>query len=114
MSAAKKNVVSSAATIKKVNKEKLRFSLTQIPYRWIHVLMVLFIYVFCTCIYGDLFQRAQQESFVTTNREYMTYILRLPFGEFHWAMRFVMTTVSSRLTSLFVFLTLNSKIIASL
>lgn len=90
MSAAKKNVVSSAATIKKVNKEKLRFSLTQIPYRWIHVLMVLFIYVFCTCIYGDLFQRAQQESFVTTNREYMTYLLRLPFGEFHWAMRFVM------------------------
>lgn len=87
MKSATKKVVSSATPVK---TKKLGFSLARIPYRWVHILAVLLIYLCCTWIYGDVFQRAQQECYVSTNSEYMAYVLRLPLGEFYWAMRFFM------------------------
>ncbi|MBR4297745.1 MAG: hypothetical protein IKT82_06120 [Bacteroidaceae bacterium] len=87
MKSAKKKVVSSASPAK---SEKKGFSLPQIPYRWGHVLAVLLIYACCTCIYGDVFQRAQQDCYVSMNSEYMAYVQRLPLGDFYTAMRFFM------------------------
>ena len=79
-----------AKTASPVKMEKKGFFLTRIPYRWAHVAMVVLIFAFCTVVYGDVFQRAQQECYVSTQSEYMTYVMRLPFGEFYWAMRFAM------------------------
>ncbi len=87
MKSAKKKVgISTSST----ETKKLGVSLARIPYRWVHIMMVLLIYMFCTCVYGDVFQRAQQDCYVSTNAEYMTYLLRLPLGQFYWVMRFFM------------------------
>ena len=85
-STTKKPVTSSAPTATKQRS----WSLLQIPYRWVHFLTILFIYVCCTCVLGDLFQRAQQDCYVSAEAERMTYILREPMGAYYWAMRFVM------------------------
>ena len=73
-----------------VKAKRKAFTLPQIPYRWVHVLAVLLIYFCCTWMYGDVFQRAQQDCYVSANSEYMTYVTRLPLGDFYWAMRFLM------------------------
>lgn len=85
-STTKKPVTSSAPTATKQRS----WSLLQIPYRWVHFVTILFIYVCCTCVLGDLFQRAQQDCYVSSEAERMTYILREPMGAYYWAMRFVM------------------------
>ena len=71
---------------------KIISKLKHVPYRVWHFVVVLFIYVFCTLLFGDVFQRAQQDCYVSANPERMTYVLRLPFGEYHWLMRYLMLT----------------------
>lgn len=66
------------------------WSVLQIPYRWVHFLTILFIYVCCTCLLGDLFQRAQQDCYVSTDPERMVFVLRQPMGEYYWLMRYMM------------------------
>ena len=74
---------------------KIMSKLKRVPYRVWHFVVVLFIYVFCTLLFGDVFQRAQQECYVSANPERMTYVLRLPFGEYHWLMRYLMLLFKS-------------------
>lgn len=85
--ASTKKVISSG-----VHDSKSKRALTNVrlPYMWGHILMVLFIYVFCTLIFGDVFQRAQQDCYVSSDSERMTFVLRQPLGEFYWGMRYLM------------------------
>lgn len=71
-------------------KSKSSFSGIKIPYLWGHALMILFIYACCTWLYGDVFQRAQQECYVSADAERMVFVLRQPLGEFYWLMRYAM------------------------
>ena len=84
MKSTTKKVVSSATSS---SVAKSSFSITKIPYRWVHFVMVVFIYLCCTWMYGDIFQRAQQDCYVSLDSERMTYVLRQPLGEFYWVMR---------------------------
>ena len=87
MKSTTKKVVSSATSS---SVAKSSFSITKIPYRWVHFVMVVFIYLCCTWMYGDIFQRAQQDCYVSLDSERMTYVLRQPLGEFYWVMRYLM------------------------
>ncbi|MBO5698900.1 MAG: hypothetical protein J6R79_02715 [Bacteroidaceae bacterium] len=68
----------------------MKLFMRAIPYRWVHIAAVLLLYVFCTWAYGDVFQRAQQYCYVSLSAEQMTYVSNLPWGDVHWAMRFLM------------------------
>ena len=87
MKSATKKVVSSTTP---VPTKKSAFSISKIPYRWVHFAMIVFIYLCCTWIYGDVFQRAQQDCYVSADPERMTFVLRQPMGVFYWAMRYLM------------------------
>lgn len=71
-------------------KGKRVLTKVRMPYRWAHALMVLFIYAFCTLVFGDVFQRAQQDCYVTCDAERMAFVLRQSGGNFYWAMRYLM------------------------
>lgn len=46
--------------------------------------------VFVTWGYGDVFERAEQNSFVTTDAEQMHYLLSQPMGQVYWLTRWVL------------------------
>ena len=69
--------------------------LKHIPYRWVHVAAVVAIYAFCTFVYGDVFVRAQQNCYVASSAELMTYVKQLPFGEVFCAARYLMLPFKS-------------------
>ena len=78
-------------SVTKVDASKGKSKKLNLPsYLWWHFLAVLFIYVFCTFVLGDLFQRAQQDCYVSSNMERMTYIMRQPLGWYYWGMRYMM------------------------
>ncbi|MBQ2123391.1 MAG: hypothetical protein II200_05320 [Bacteroidaceae bacterium] len=62
----------------------------RIPYRWMHVAAIVAIYAFCTIVYGDVFERAQQNCFVASSSELMTYVKNLPLGDVYCAARYLM------------------------
>ncbi len=71
-------------------KGKYTLAKVRLPYMWSHILVVLFIYAFCTLIFGDVFQRAQQDCYVSSDSERMAFVLRQPLGVFYWGMRYLM------------------------
>ena len=62
----------------------------RIPYRWAHIVAVVAIYAFCTVVYGEVFVRAQQNCYVASSPELMTYVKNLPFGDVYCAARYLM------------------------
>ena len=74
----------------KLKTQIKQLSWREIPYRWVHVAAVVLIYVFCTWMYGDVFQRAQQNCYVTTSAEQMVFLRHLDGGNIYWGLRFLM------------------------
>lgn len=84
-----------ATSIKNVaEKPKKSFSfpgITYLPY----LLGFLLLWIFCTFIYGDVFVRAEQDSFFSFDRNSMAYVLSQPWGHIYWAMRFLLLSYKS-------------------
>lgn len=57
-----------------------------IPY----ILIFILTWTFCTLIYGDVFTRAQQESYVSSSPLSMQYLLNKDFGTIYWIARYVL------------------------
>ena len=59
--------------------------------RWLtYALGFIALLVFVTWGYGDVFERAEQNSFVTTDAEQMHYLLSQPMGQVYWLTRWVL------------------------
>lgn len=59
--------------------------------RWLtYALGFVALLAFVTWGYGDVFERAEQNSFVTTDSEQMHYLLSQPMGQVYWFTRWVL------------------------
>lgn len=83
--ASKKNVA---------EKPKKKFSFpgaTYLPY----LLGFLLLWIFCSFIYGDVFVRAEQDSFFSFDQDSMAYVLSQPWGYIYWGARFLLLSYKS-------------------
>lgn len=98
MSKPKKNVKAAArpaSTPKAAGKKRL---LPPLKPAQVKVGIFLLLYVFCTFIYGDVFARAEQESFVCADAEAMKFVLDQPFGYLVWLGRYLLLVYKSKWT----------------
>jgi len=56
----------------------------------------LLLWIFCTWIYGDVFARAQQEAFVSSDAEQMKFLTDKPFGRIYWLGRWALLVYKSK------------------
>ena len=54
------------------------------------------LWVWCTWIYGDVFQRAQQEAFVVSDAESMKFLTDKPLGHIYWLGRYLLLIYKSK------------------
>lgn len=67
-----------------------------IPASWTYAVLFVVLAVFCTLVYGDVFARAQQESFVNTNAVSMKFLTDKPLGTLYWGMRWLLVVFKSK------------------
>ena len=96
--AQKKNVPAkpsqTAKTQPQVKKEKKSLSFpgaAHLPY----LLGFILLWIFCSAIYGDVFVRAEQDSFFTFDPLPMDYVVSQPLGHAYWAARFLLLSYKS-------------------
>lgn len=62
-----------------------RFALPPRVARWLtYTAGFLALYAFLTLVYGDVFERAEQESYVSASPDTMHYLLSQPLGHLYW------------------------------
>ena len=62
-----------------------------------YLLTFLLAWIFCTAIYGDVFTRAQQDSYVSANAETMKYLTDQAYGQLYWWGRYLLLVYKSAL-----------------
>lgn len=62
-----------------------------------YLLTFLLAWIFCTAIYGDVFTRAQQDSYVSANAETMKYLTDQAYGHLYWWGRYLLLVYKSAL-----------------
>lgn len=60
-----------------------------------YALTFLAMWAFCFFVYGDVFVRAAEANFVTTDAMQMKFLTDRPFGYIYWAARFLLLTYKS-------------------
>ncbi len=63
---------------------------------WVYGLLFVALAAFCTFVYGDVFARAQQESFVNGEAVSMKFLTDKPFGTLFWGMRWLLVAFKSK------------------
>ena len=86
-----KPVQTPAAAPKACPVHSLHKYLKPLPY----VLTFLLVWVFCTWIYGDVFTRAQQDSYVSGNAVTMKFLTDKDFGTLYWYARYALLVFKS-------------------
>lgn len=78
-----------------LDTSKRRLTWTPRP-RHAHLLLLLLLYAFCTLVWGDVFVRAEQESFVNADATAMKFVIDQPWGHLYWALRWGLVVFKSR------------------
>ncbi|MBR1594039.1 MAG: hypothetical protein IJ659_04620 [Alloprevotella sp.] len=63
---------------------------------WTYGVLFVVLAVFCTLVYGDVFARAQQESFVNGDAVSMKFLTDKPLGTLYWGMRWLLLAYKSK------------------
>ena len=81
----------AAAASNVKSKRRTRFSLQGRALAWcVYGGGFLLWFLFLTFVYGDMFVRAVQESYVSSSADTMYYIVSSPFGYLYWAGRYLL------------------------
>lgn len=74
---------------------KRSFAVFQASPKWNALLIFLLLYVFSTFVYGDVFRRAAESNFITSDAEQMKFLTDLPGGWLYWASRWLLLSFKS-------------------
>ena len=77
--------------VKKTKKSLTFPGAANLPY----ILGFILLWIFCAAIYGDVFVRAEQDSFFTFDPLPMQYVVSQPLGYAFWAARFLLLAYKS-------------------
>lgn len=84
-SARSSKVIAPAASAPARRGAKARLALSPRVARWLtYIVGFLALYAFLTLGYGDVFERAEQESYISTSPDTLYYLLSQPLGHLYW------------------------------
>ncbi len=102
MSKKRKNIPPAAVAPTQTNKQKP--SGTKPPFylilgksRWIYPLIFILLWIFCSGIYGDVFRRAAEANFITTDDTLMKNLTDQDWGGLYWWGRWILLAFKSTL-----------------
>lgn len=64
--------------------------------RWVYLLLFVLCYLFSTLVYGDIFRRAAEANFITTDSQQMKFLTQQSWGSLYLVGRWMLVSFKSR------------------